>query len=262
MDLYEAERIHQETFPWQRATHFVDYNGVLGHYQALSCIEHAKGPNVLDLACGDGTITAIFSQHFERVVGVDASAKNLDVAIKRLPKVEFHQSLIEEFNTDERFGSVLMLNILEHVIDPVVTMTQAASFLRDDGSLVVHVPNALAINRRIAVIMGTLTHCEELSPFDIEIAGHRRSYTMASLKADVESAGLRITATGGVFYKMLSTAQMDWFLKNGPWDEGGFGWGRVGTPNKDWKGEFCRACYEIGKEKPEDCNVIFVCATR
>jgi hypothetical protein len=67
--------------------------------------------------------------------------------------------------------------------------------------------------------------------------------------------------TGGVFYKTMSTPQMDWFLKNGPWKEGGFGWGRVGGERKDWKAEFCRASYELGKKYPEDCNIIYACAT-
>ncbi len=154
-----------------------------------------------------------------------------------------------------------MLNVLEHVKNPVVTLQKAASFLQKSGVMIVHVPNADAVNRKIAVKMGTLTHCQELSPFDLTVAGHRRSYTMASLQSDLRTAGLRITATGGVFYKMLSTPQMDWLLKNGPWRDGGFGWGWVGAIQKDWMHEFCRACYEYGKERPEDCNCIFACVT-
>ena len=85
---------------------------------------------------------------------------------------------------------------------------------------------------------------------------------MDSLCRDFKQAGLNIIKTGGIFYKMLSTAQMDWFLKNGLWEDSGFGWGRVGGEQKDWKSEFCRASYELGKEQPNDCNVIYVCATR
>ena len=155
-----------------------------------------------------------------------------------------------------------MLNVLEHVVDPVQVLHKAASLLSDDGILLLHVPNANAINRRLAVLMGTLTECEELSPFDIEIAGHRRSYTQETLRADIDKAGLNIRATGGVFYKSLSTPQIDWFLNSELWDEGGFGWGRVGAEKKDWKAEFCRASYELGKQHPEDCNVIYACITR
>jgi len=110
--------------------------------------------------------------------------------------------------------------------------------------------------------MGTLTECEELSPFDIQIVGHRRSYSLKTLCADIEQAGLKVSQTGGVFYKSLSTPQMDWFLKNGLWEDGGFGWGRVGGEQKDWKAEFCRASYELGKQQPEDCNIIYACVTK
>lgn len=254
-----SEKILQERYSFSRTGSFSDYNKILAYYQAVSCIENSKGSTILDLACGDGTITAVLKQHFERVVGVDASSVHLSKACKLLPDVEFHESLIEEFKFNEKFDSVCMLNLLEHVTDPILILQKAASFLKEDGVLIVHVPNANAINRRIAVLMGTLENCEELSPFDINIAGHRRSYTLESFKNDINKAGLQILNTGGIFYKMLSTPQMDWFLKNGLWEEGGFGWGRVGGAKKDWKSEFCRACYEIGRERPEDCNVIYAC---
>jgi 2-polyprenyl-3-methyl-5-hydroxy-6-metoxy-1,4-benzoquinol methylase len=256
------EKERQDGYQWHRTGFFADYNAVVGNYQVQSCLEHSHGKSLLDVACGDGMLTELFTKRFERVVGVDASGAHLAQARRRLPNVEFHESLIEDLTLDERFDSVFMLDVLEHVADPVRALASAASFLKDDGVLIVHVPNANAINRRIAVRMGTLASCEELSPFDIDVAGHRRYYTREMLAEDVRRAGLQVTTTGGVFYKSLSSAQMDWFLKNGLWEEGGFGWGRVGGEKKDWKAEFCRACYEIGKEQPDDCNIVFVVASR
>jgi 2-polyprenyl-3-methyl-5-hydroxy-6-metoxy-1,4-benzoquinol methylase len=258
----QSEKEKQEAFTWVRSVNFNEYNSVVGYYQVQSCLEFARGPAVLDLPCGDGLLTSMFSSHFERVVGVDASSVHLARARQRLPEVEFHEALIEDLQLDEKFNTVLMLNVLEHVVDPIFALRKAAGFLADDGVLIAHVPNANAINRRIAVLMGTLESCEELSPFDLNVAGHRRSYTLQTLTADIRKAGLKVQDTGGVFYKMLSTPQIDWFLRNGLWKEGGFGWGRVGAKPRDWKAEFCRACYEIGKERPEDCNIIFACITK
>lgn len=258
----KAELALQETFSWARSEAFNDYNGYLGHYQAKSCLDHARGDSLLDMPVGDGLLTEQMLARFKRVVGADASGKHLAQARTRLPQVELHHALIEELDIEERFGTVTMLNVLEHVENPVQVLKKAASFLEDDGILIVHVPNALAVNRKIAVLMGTLEKPEELSPFDLNIAGHRRSYTMATFLEEFAKAGLKVQATGGVFYKMLSTPQIDWLLKNGPWEEGGFGWGRVGAERRNWKSEFCRACYEYGKEHPEDCNVIYACATR
>lgn len=257
-----SEKKLQETFIWSRSTFHSEYNRYLAQYKVESCLEHIRGNSLLDLACGDGMMTEMFAQKVSRVVGVDANGNHLTEARKRLPSADFHECLVEELHLSEKFDSVTMLDLLEHVVDPIKLLQKAASFLNDDGILIVHVPNAYAINRRLAVIMGTLEHCEELSPFDLQIAGHRRSYSLQSLCDDIEQAGLKIKSTGGIFYKMLSTAQMDWFLTNGLWEGGGFGWGRVGGEQKDWKSEFCRASYELGKQQPEDCNIIYACITR
>jgi 2-polyprenyl-3-methyl-5-hydroxy-6-metoxy-1,4-benzoquinol methylase len=255
------EKELQESFLWQRSTFHTDYNQVLAHYKAQSCLEYAFGDSLLDIACGDGLLTEIFARHFKTVVGVDASSKHLAVARMRVPRATFYEQLIEDFECDQKFGSVLLLDLLEHVNDPVAVLVRAAIFLEPGGRLIVHVPNCDAVNRKIAVLMGTLSSCDELSPFDLQIAGHRRSYNLESLRQDVERAGLKVVNTGGIFYKMLSTPQMDWFLKNGLWDEG-HGWGRTGMESsKNWKAEFCRACFEFGKEHPEDCNIVYVCAT-
>jgi 2-polyprenyl-3-methyl-5-hydroxy-6-metoxy-1,4-benzoquinol methylase len=258
----QTEKELQDSFPWARSQVFADYNAILGHYQAIACLEHARGDSLLDMPCGDGLLTAIMAPRFKRVVGLDASGKHLALARETLPSATLHECLIEDFETEERFGTITMINVLEHVVDPIGVLQKAAGLLEPGGVLIVHVPNALAVNRKLAVLMGTLTACEELSPFDIEILGHRRSYSMETFVADIEAAGLKVVHKGGVFYKMLSTPQIDWFLKNGLWEEGGFGWGRVGGPKKDWKAEFCRACYELGKERPEDCNIIYACITR
>lgn len=240
----EKEKDLQETFTWARSQVFSEYNTILGYYQAQACLSHARGHSLLDMPCGDGTLTALLAPAFEVVVCVDASSKYLDLARQILPRAQFHEALIEKFETSQRFDTITMINILEHVIDPIAVLRKAANLLSPEGVLLVHVPNAYAVNRRLAVLMGTLTQCEELSPFDIEVAGHRRSYSMATLCADIRSAGLRVNATGGVFYKALSTPQMDWLLKNGLWDRG-HGWGRTGMEkSKDWKAEFCRASFE------------------
>lgn len=262
MNMHHEKEL-QDSFTWARSLNYFDYNSVLGYYQALACLDHKRGETLLDMPCGDGLLTAFLAPSFRRVVGIDASAQHLAVAKKNLPSADLHMALIEEFDTEERFDTITMINVLEHVADPILALKRAARLLNESGILIVHVPNALAVNRRLAVLMGTLTDCEELSPFDIQIAGHRRSYSLRTLLADIQRAGLVVRETGGVFYKMLSTPQMDWFLKNGLWTAGGFGWGRVGAEKaKDWKAEFCRACYELGKQHPEDCNIVYACITK
>ena len=139
----DSEKELQETFTWARSVDFSDYNGVLGYYQVQACLEYSRGKSLLDMPCGDGTLTALFANHFQRIVGLDASSTHLDEAKKRLPQVEFYHDLIENYQTNERFDTITMLNVLEHVEEPIQILQKAASLLSDDGVLLVHVPNDL-----------------------------------------------------------------------------------------------------------------------
>lgn len=257
------ELSHQGTIPWNRGGYFSTYEKVLGECTVRSVLDYAKGPSLLELACGNGLVTSMLAPHFERVVGVDASWRHITEARARHKGIDFVQTLAEDYQSEEPFTTITMLYLLEHVLDPVSLLRSAVRNLHEEGVLIIHVPNALAVNRRIATLMRTLENEYELSPFDIEIVGHRRSYDLRLLVEHVVSAGLKVLHRGGVFYKMLSSPQINWLLEKGPWEEGGFGWGRVGSEkSKNWRKAFCDACYEFGKDRPEDCNGIYVVAQK
>lgn len=252
----------QELFPWERGKYFSQYENILGRYIVQSVRENMQPGRLLDLACGNGDLTGMMAPHFEEVVGLDASSTHISEARKQHQGLAFVHSLAEDYQDREGFNTITMITLLEHVQNPPEMLRVVARNLAPGGVLIAHVPNAMAVNRKIAKIMGSLADEYELSPFDINIAGHRRSYDLDLLRKDFEAAKLIIKKTGGVFYKMLSTPQINWLLENGPWETGGFGWGRVGAENeKDWRQAFCDACYEYGKQHPEECNIIYAVGT-
>lgn len=251
----------QEAIPWERGRFYKAYENVLGQYIVKSTLQHIRLPSLLDIACGNGLITSHLAVPFDRVVGLDASSVHIKKAKESYPHIEFIHGLAEEYQSDEKFSTITVLNLLEHVVDPLGLLKIITRHLDTDGVLIVNVPNAMAVNRRIAKLMGSLESEYELSPFDINVAGHRRSYDMDTLTKEIEAAGLKVIHRGGVFYKMLSSPQLNWLLEEGPWEEGGFGWGRVGAEkSKDWRQAFCDACYEYGKTHPEECNLIYAVA--
>ena len=135
----KKEKEAQERFTWARSKMFTDYNGILGFYQAKACLEHSRGDSLLDMPCGDGTLTALLAPAFKTVVGLDASSQHLALAKKNLPIAEFYEGLIEEFETNQKFDTITMLNILEHVVDPIGVLQKAASLLSDNGILLMKV---------------------------------------------------------------------------------------------------------------------------
>ncbi|MDI7260209.1 MAG: class I SAM-dependent methyltransferase [Thermodesulfobacteriota bacterium] len=260
---FKDELQRQESIQWERGKFYKAYETMMGKYIVKSVLEHARPLSLLDVACGNGLITSQLARRFSRVVGVEASSALIDNAREMYPQIEFIHSLAEEYRDPEGFTTITILNLLEHVIDPVDLLKRVSENLKPEGVIIANVPNALAANRRIARLMGSLESEYELSPFDINVAGHRRYYDMPMLIRDFESAVLRVIHKGGIFYKGLSSVQFNWLLEQGEWDKGGYGWGRVGAEKaKDWRQAFCDACYEFGKEHPEDCNLIYVVAQK
>lgn len=251
-----------ESFLWNRNNSYSTYLKILAHYQAISIFENKKGNNLLDIGSNDGYITNILSTNFSEVIGLEPSEFHLNIAKINYPHIKFYQSSLENFKYNGLFDTITIICTLTTVEDPIYFLNKAASFLSNDGVLIIQVGNYEAVNRKIATIMGTLTDEKEMSPFDIKIGGKKRMYNMDLLINDVSKANLKILSKGGIFYKTLSNSQINWLLENGLWDSG-FGWERDGQEKeKDWRNEFCRALYEYGKTKPNDCNIIYVVATK
>lgn len=168
------------------------------------------GPNVLEMGYGDGQWTGRLIERFGRTHIVDASAKLLEEAGRRHGQraVRF-QSLFEVFDppADLRFNTIVATHILEHVDDPVAVLKRARTWLAPTGRILVVVPNAGSLHRRLAVLMGLQRTVHDLSPRDHEV-GHQRVYDLDSLRRDVGQAGFQIQFERGLFLKTLPNGMM------------------------------------------------------
>src|SRR5262249_53650638 len=83
----------------------------------------------------------------------------------------------------------------------------AATWLAPDGHVVILVPHADSIHRRLAVCMGMQKRTDELGPTDAQM-GHRRVYTMDKMEQDIARAGLRPIRKRGLVFKPLPQKMM------------------------------------------------------
>jgi len=63
--------------------------------------------SILDLGAGDGRLTALLASSFSRVVAVEKNAK-YEAALSAIDGVDVHIKAMQEFNTAEKFGIILM----------------------------------------------------------------------------------------------------------------------------------------------------------
>jgi 2-polyprenyl-3-methyl-5-hydroxy-6-metoxy-1,4-benzoquinol methylase len=178
------------------------------HYRTIQ--PFLRGPRGLELGTGDGIMTRLLSPDFELLTSVDGSQTLLD-SIPDAPNLSKVCSLFEAYQPTEAFNSVMMIHILEHVADPVDIMRRAASWARPDGVVIAGVPNGHSFHRLAAVEMGMLSDPCQLNERDHAL-GHRRVYTPATFRADLEAAGLEVIELGGVFFKSLTNRQIEeWY---------------------------------------------------
>jgi ubiquinone/menaquinone biosynthesis C-methylase UbiE len=101
----------------------------------------APGMRVLDLGTGIGHVAMLVAELVGpqgRVVGIDNSAKLLDVANLRAaarPQLRFIEGDVRSWRDNEPFDAIVGRLILFHLADPVSVLRHHAASLRPDGLL-------------------------------------------------------------------------------------------------------------------------------
>ena len=173
-------------------------------------LEIAHGTSLLELGIGHGYSCKIFAEKFKRHVIIEGSKEIIDSFVKSNVDIQssIYHSLFEEYTTTDKFDIIVIGFVLEHVDDPIFILKKYKRFLKKKGIMFVVVPNAMTLVRRIGYAAGMLDDYMKLTPFDIEL-GHKRSYTVSSLKETIKNAGLNEVRTEGVFLKTMTTDQLE-----------------------------------------------------
>lgn len=177
-------------------------------YSALIFARYFRGEQCLELGPAEGVMTAHLVKHFPSVTVVEGSPTFAAMIAANYPEVIVHHCLIEQFKPGEKYDTIVLGHVLEHVDDPGRTLELVSSWLSSDGCVLAAVPNATSIHRQAAVIMGLLTDEHELNESDLH-HGHRRVYDPDSLKKEFLDVGLKIEHFGGYWLKPLSNAQIE-----------------------------------------------------
>lgn len=212
-------------------------NAATIHYSGRIFARHWHGASCLELGPAEGLMTEALAACFPRLVLVDGSATFCAQLRERFPAAEVHEALFERFAPSERFDTIVLGHVLEHVEDPVAILARCRDWLAPGGRVLMAVPNARSLHRQAAVLMGLLEHERELNETDVH-HGHRRVYDPESLRADVLAAGLRIAIFGGYWLKPVSNGQIE----------------------ADWTPQMLDAFMALGERYPDIAGELYVVA--
>ncbi|MCC3404116.1 MAG: class I SAM-dependent methyltransferase [Microcoleus sp. PH2017_10_PVI_O_A] len=114
---------------------------------------------VLDLGCGNGSLSHVIAEHGCEVVGVDTSAPGIAISRQSFPECQFIQADIYELpDTDmlNSFDVVLALEVIEHLLYPKELAKNAKLCLKPGGVLIIYTPYHGYLKNLILAVLGKL----------------------------------------------------------------------------------------------------------
>ncbi len=120
------------------------------HAQAMERIErfHPEKGTLLDVGCAHGFFLDYARKRGWKVRGVELARKTADYAKKEFGLDVVNSSLIDAGFPEGSFDAVVMLEVLEHVMDPVAELREIARVLRKGGVVYITTPNFDSLTSR------------------------------------------------------------------------------------------------------------------
>lgn len=143
---------------------------------------------VLDLGCGNGSLTHLIAQQGYDVVGLDSSQQGITIAQKSFPECKFIEADIYDqppADLINNFDIVISVEVIEHLLFPKELVRYAQKCLKPSGSLILTTPYHGYLKNLLIALTGKMDeHFTVL--WDM---GHVKFFSVATLTALLKAEG-------------------------------------------------------------------------
>jgi 2-polyprenyl-3-methyl-5-hydroxy-6-metoxy-1,4-benzoquinol methylase len=141
-----------------------------------------RGAAIVDIGSGDGSQITLLSQRGFRMIGVERDTKSAALQGEHTQVFEGSAEALPAQLARGSFDAVMFKQVLEHLVDPVAALRNAAQLLKPGGVMFVEVPNnESAIARQSG-----------LSWEHMDVPRHINFFTQDTLQATASAAGLAV----------------------------------------------------------------------
>lgn len=158
---------------------------------------------LLDVGCGTGRLLLTARRYGWEVQGVEPSAEACEIARKGLGFEAIVHGTLEKLPESPEYDLITLIDVLEHVHDPVALLHQCSARLRPGGVLVVQSPNFASLERRLS---GKYWYV-------LMLPTHLSHFTRQHLSQAGEMAGLELIRFGGVKVSFLYLSFQLWLRR-------------------------------------------------
>lgn len=111
--------------------------------QLLELLGTGRRLRILDLGCGNGSLSHLISMKGHQVVAIDQSESGVALAKSHFPDCQFLQASIYDLPLDilnPPFDVVISVEVIEHLLYPKELVRQARRMLRRNGRFILSTP--------------------------------------------------------------------------------------------------------------------------
>jgi 2-polyprenyl-3-methyl-5-hydroxy-6-metoxy-1,4-benzoquinol methylase len=226
------------------------FNAFLSRYRAKFIVDLVNNKNIgsiVDFGCGPGDVideldkTSSLISNAGKVSLIDfdeSHIKQVKIRFRNKKNFDYYSLNLENnFKPSGLYDLAIMIDVIEHLKNPVKVLKNIKKILSLHGKLVIITPNAKSLHRRLGQSMGIIKNCYELGEADFEV-GHVKLYDREMLLRDAKKAGYSDIKTTGILLKPFQNSRME-----------------------EFEIKYLDALYEVGKEIPDYCaEAVLVCS--
>lgn len=171
--------------------HFEHSNGISPNEILESVTDLLRGgKKLLDIGCGNGDSIEVIKDKFEKVYGCDISETALHKAMQRgieCTCTDLNGSSRLPYQ-DESFNNVILLEVLEHLFNPLNQLKEIYRVLKPVGQLILTTPNVRYFRNLYKLIFeGRFPHTT--TDNFVWGGGHLHYFTRKDIKLLIKEAG-------------------------------------------------------------------------
>ncbi|TET64340.1 MAG: class I SAM-dependent methyltransferase [Candidatus Stahlbacteria bacterium] len=158
------------------------------HRMCLGLID--GGETVLDVGCATGYLSFELKEKGCKVIGLEIDPEMAEEARLYCDKVILGNAEVIELPYKEYFDVILYADVLEHLRNPLEVLIRFKSCLKQNGYIVVSIPNVANWFIRLSLLFGKFNYNSKKG--GILDSGHLRFFTLRTVREMLEKAGFKI----------------------------------------------------------------------
>lgn len=176
-------------------------------------LEIPPNARILDMGCDTGELGKMIKKEKDpiEVIGIDINQKAAALAKKYYDHVYIDDAQTMNLDVFENnyFDCIILADVLEHLQNPDKLLLKIRPKLRDDGKLIISVPNVVFVTNRFNIVFGRFNYSYK----GIMDTSHLRFYTSASIQKLISNCNYKVSKVQGYISTRPLLGFLDYFAK-------------------------------------------------